>query len=597
MHVNKPNYPTTDQLLEVFSWGDKIHLEKGNEGYLVVGKWEALCLSLIIREGDTLVKDTQVLYDSIYEEIQDMKDDFLSKSFQEGVNLIENIKQTSVHRVFQVFGLFRIWGHPTIDPLKGIVKLKKIACLRRINNKKMTDEITCIFKERFISKHYELHGAWPDCDISKLHKRNVIRQACENNAPFPFRSHRYHRVDLIFLSFNKNFNINQKLNPAEMMSDNSLSLTKTELINSILEHKSIGKATDKAVVVQWLKSTLSDPEQFLKLIGSQGFASEESVFGVCGKERELKLFARFFGLSTLLKRMYIVITEAILASVFLKYFPEITMMDDSLTLLKKFHSKTKGMKDRNHFDEYTLVTNIDFEKWNSHMRESETYKIFECFDQLIGINTLYTRTHEMFSSASMYLADGSYLPNVNTKKGCLEPGETVWTNHLGGIEGLRQKGWTIFTVCVLYKVMEQMQTKFTLMGQGDNQVMLCYYPKTLSPDTVKENHSRLILIMEEILSKIGPPLKKEETWSSSWLLYGKYAILEGAPMSVSLKKMCRMMTHSNEGFPTLETSISSIASNASAATVSDFYIHIIGRHICVFQAIYLSHIWEHLLIK
>lgn len=162
MHVNKPNYPTTDQLLEVFSWGDKILLEKGNEGYLVVGKWEALCLSLIIREGDTLVKDTQVLYDSIYEEIQDMKDDFLSKSFQEGVNLIENIKQTSVHRVFQVFGLFRIWGHPTIDPLKGIVKLKKIACLRRINNKKMTDEITCIFKERFISKHYELHGAWPD---------------------------------------------------------------------------------------------------------------------------------------------------------------------------------------------------------------------------------------------------------------------------------------------------------------------------------------------------------------------------------------------------------------------------------------------------
>lgn len=106
----------------------------------------------------------------------------------------------------------------------------------------MTDEITCIFKERFISKHYELHGTWPDCDVSKLHKRNVIRTACENNAPFLFRSNRYHKVNLVFLSINKNFNINQKLNPAEMMSDNSLSLTKTDHINSILEHQSIGKA-------------------------------------------------------------------------------------------------------------------------------------------------------------------------------------------------------------------------------------------------------------------------------------------------------------------------------------------------------------------
>lgn len=435
----------------------------------------------------------------------------------------------------------------------------------------MTEEITNIFKEKIIIKHYELHGTWPKCNVENLHKYNPIRVAYTHNAPFPQRATRYQRRDLSFLSFEKTFNINQKLNPAEMMSDNSLSLCKTELIQAIIKDMSIGKSTDKAVVVQWLMSDLSDPEEFLRLISEKGFEEEEQVFGVCGKERELKIYARFFGLSTLLKRMYIVITEAILASVFLKYFPEITMMDDSLTLLKKFHLRTRSMNSKAGFDERVVVTNVDFEKWNSHMRKGETDGIFSCFDQLIGIPNLYVRTHEMFTNSIMYLADGSYIPEVDPKTNNLKLSDIAWVGHLGGIEGLRQKGWTIFTVCVLYKVMEQMEVKFTLMGQGDNQVMLCSYSSTLSDNEISTRHARLIDVMAEVLAKVGPPLKKEETWSSSRLfIYGKYPILEGAPMSVSLKKMCRMMTHSNEGFPTLETSISSIASNASAACISDF---------------------------
>lgn len=54
--------------------------------------------------------------------------------------------------------------------------------------------------------------------------------------------------------------------------------------------------------------------------------------GVKEKEREGKLKARLYGLMTLMKRMYIVLTEALLAE-HIVLFPEITMIDDELLLL------------------------------------------------------------------------------------------------------------------------------------------------------------------------------------------------------------------------------------------------------------------------
>lgn len=66
------------------------------------------------------------------------------------------------------------------------------------------------------------------------------------------------------------------------------------------------------------------------------------------------------------------------------------------------------------------------------MRKEETLGIFKGFD-LLGRPNLYTRTHKMF----FHFADGTITP-INTEGEVID--DRVWSNHLGGIEGLRQKG-------------------------------------------------------------------------------------------------------------------------------------------------------------
>lgn len=43
------------------------------------------------------------------------------------------------------------------------------------------------------------------------------------------------------------------------------------------------------------------------------------------------------------------------------------------------------------------------------------------------------------------------------------------------MKGMRQKGWTIFTVIILKHICEKLQVPFQLLGQGDIQVLITQY--------------------------------------------------------------------------------------------------------------------------
>jgi hypothetical protein len=95
-------------------------------------------------------------------------------------------------------------------------------------------------------------------------------------------------------------------------------------------------------------------------------------------------------------------------------------------------------------------------------------------------------------------------------------------------------------------IAESHEVECEIMGQGDNQVLILTY--TYRADmTYKEQHDLLMKDLENVLTMIGPPLKREETWdSSNFFIYGKYPVLFGEPMSMSLKNICRTMRLTNE---------------------------------------------------
>lgn len=227
------------------------------------------------------------------------------------------------------------------------------------------------------------------------------------------------------------------------------------------------------MTVRWLRTNFQNPREFLEEIGENGFSPNCAVCGVYPKEREGKNAPRLFGLMTLERRLYIVITEALLADFILKYFPEITMTFGQWTLMTHLHQVTRNFDDAKGAAT-SIVTNIDFEKWNSNMREPETMVIFSDFDDLFGIKGVFSRSNEVLSGCTSYLADGTITPKWENPM-TMKEGIGVWRGHLGGIAGMRQKGWTIFTVIILKYVCELNQTSCELLGQGDNQVLITKY--------------------------------------------------------------------------------------------------------------------------
>lgn len=130
---------------------------------------------------------------------------------------------------------------------------------------------------------------------------------------------------------------------------------------------------------------------------------------------------------------------------------------------------------------------------------------------------------------------------------------------------MRQKGWTIFTVVILKMLSDKLNVKSQLMGQGDNQVLINrYYPRPGM--TIKDQHDNFMIQLENFLSSFGPPLKVEESWTSSkFFTYRKVPIYQGVPLPMPLKKVCRMHRLNNDGVTNLDGALNSISANASAA--------------------------------
>lgn len=139
-------------------------------------------------------------------------------------------------------------------------------------------------------------------------------------------------------------------------------------------------------------------EKFLKRlrffkINQHGFKEGDNVIGVYPKERELKRMCRLFGLLPLNKRLYVMLTESLIAENLFKYFNEITMTFDSVTLQTKLHFNTQKQA-HNLFSQFlTVITNTDFAKWNSNMRNEETLRIFQDMDTLFRWLAAISRTH------------------------------------------------------------------------------------------------------------------------------------------------------------------------------------------------------------
>lgn len=332
--IPSPSFLSTYDLDTLFDLGDEILKKGGDPAYKLIYGLEPMIVSSLVGNIPVGKAGNPTFHQNI------LKD---QKALATKLNILSEwgkwydfiIKQERpITMKSQIYGMYRLWGHPTVDPILGAMAMRKIATTFRYPDQKYIDKINCRFKEEFIIRYHKKHGVWPEVDVSLLSPQNIIRKSYEEMCVLPIRHRRYRREHLILIKFKQNLVVDPKFDLLELLSDKALSLPTPDLINSILTKHHPGSSLDRSVLLNWLSSYLHDPVSFLRTIDEEGFPENERSIGLKEKEREGKTDPRLFGLTTLHKRMYIVLTEALIAEHVLQYFPEITMADDELSLDK-----------------------------------------------------------------------------------------------------------------------------------------------------------------------------------------------------------------------------------------------------------------------
>jgi mRNA capping enzyme len=557
-------------LARLCNLGDQLIEKCGNDAYEALGMYEAICVGIMQSKSPDDIIDNNVFLRNCHEEMEELVGELSHPTFARGClkeieKCIEKMESTDISNAFC---LYRIWGHPTVDIYKGMAKVHKIATKIKEIPPSMGTIAVCQFRKMFMSTYFKKHHRYPPFSGDPT---GYVGKCVTDNVPIRIEHPGYNLRDFESVQLGETYRVPDTFDMCHILNDKAVSPDMSELKDSIKAGRGTSCGGKRRGILRWMEGDSINCRSFLAEIDLLGLSKEDLLIGMYEKEREIKVSARMYSLMTERMRYYFVLTEGLIADYILPHFPEITMKDSLNVLIKKMWEsggqRSKGSKDVN--------INIDFSKWNTNMREDLTMKIFKEMDHVFGFDNLISRTHEIFINSLIYSASGKYLPNI--VDGEIEDDPPMcYRGHLGGFEGLRQKGWTVATVCLLAYLSERQKLGMKLMGQGDNQIIrlrmpVSYWGALKLTEDMQKKEARLVVdrfvdSMDILFSGAGLPIKVRETWTSSRLfMYGKVMLLDGCQLPQWYKKTLRSYALSNEGTLTISGVIGTIATNMCSA--------------------------------
>ncbi|QMP82349.1 RNA-dependent RNA polymerase [Isopteran arli-related virus OKIAV103] len=584
-HIIQSCYRVYDEELSV----------SGNIAYIKIARWESLCMAVMLKLHDRL-KRSNSYFDWLEDEIEVDSDTSSAKIIK--LLLKEDL---SVEMLAEMHGLYRHWGHPTVQEELGCEKVKYIAQNRPMPNMVILNKMSGALKRQFISSFIGKHGRWPRImNIEALKGKPIHDLVVNQSKILNLHSPSYPLEDWGLIRFGKEFDFDYHLDYTDMLEDRSISVKRSE-IRSLYSSDALGykpsmSTTDRRVLKEALKRPTVDIKAICNLVQKNRIPKEWKIIIVHAKERELKIAPRLFAMMTFEMRLYYSVTEANIAEFIFKYFPQQTMTLDEADLSKRLYTLTGSVSDT--LAVLSALLGIDFSSWNICWTFPSTADVFQFLDDLFGTPGLYLATHQFFEQSLIALASHHNPPQTLIGKPSGQPLECneLWYNHLGGFEGLRQKGWTLCTIGLLLLVEATTGLKSYIIGQGDNQVCKLMLPLPENCDSaesyiysdqeeISSNIDKFIQKLQEYASEIGLHVKKDETWVGMDILaYGKEILYKGAYMPQGLKRISRLLTDVNEIYPTLHTKVSTLQTAGMACSQKSYDI-ITPYFLCTVEAL------------
>lgn len=486
------------------------------------------------------------------------------------------MEEDSEDMVLTYYGIFRHWGHPFIEYLTGLEKLYLQVSMKKEIDLSYAEDLASDLAFMVLQSQFKEHKTWY-VDKSKLsphHKLYNNVEKCTWPTPNVIQDfgNNWHKLPLT-----KCFEIPDVTDPSLLYSDKSHSLDLDAIINHLRNYPGRSIPTKK-VLRTLMERTATNWPEFLERIDKFGLPKNSLVIGLKEKEREVKRFGRFFSLMSWDLREYFVFTEYLIKTYFVPLFYGLTMADDLTTVVKKMLDNTNG-QGLNDYSQITIANHIDYEKWNNHQRKESNGPVFKVMGQFFGLPNLFYRTHEFFEKSFIYYNNRTDLMKVVNGEIQNSTSQRVcWQGQKGGLEGLRQKGWSILNLLVIRREGASRNTRIRTLAQGDNQVICTQYKLqkcrtdeelSLHIDEILVNNKNIMSAIERGTKSIGLIINKDETMQSAdYLNYGKVPVFRSNIRISEVKRYARVTCTSNDQIPTMSAILSTVTSNA--LTVSHF---------------------------
>lgn len=562
-----PPYNTISKLYWI---GDVALMLRGNPGYSFVKTFETEAIANLHRKSEErlefVVKSD--FYAAMTQEIdavaEEMGISLLSKQLHELFGELEE------EEILEMAGLFRHWGHPIIFVSLGLSKVHANATKDVNKNLGLMRELAADLKHLLVREYFKKNGVWPP-NTTYNGKNKVLSRAIKTGT-FPSVSMGDHiGEEWLNVSFSWCVERNAVIPILELIGDKSHSVGRAELMNLLRKRNLLMQSSSRRVLETLLSCSIIDIDQLLNEIDSSGLPPDDLIIQLNEKEREMKLEGRLFALMTFRLRCYFVATEWLISKYILPVLPEISVNKSQTELQKSLYNLTGINLLEKEFNQHFI--HLDYEKWNNFQRHESTYEVFKVIDEALGYKRLISRTHEIFSSC--FITYSKRLDKI--PKDLSENLPWCWWGHKGGLEGLRQKGWSVVGALLLRKVARLVGRKIQVLLQGDNQLVVlrydCMYSKT--EKEYLQERINIRRLSEEVLNNIcvlsdsiGLHIKREETWMSNNILYyGKYPVLYGTARGMVLKRLCRLFSMANELTPSLANLLNATVTTCLSAGV------------------------------
>lgn len=330
------------------------------------------------------------------------------------------------------------------------------------------------------------------------------------------------------------------------------------------------KGRETRVLTRFLSGENLKVKEVLQKIEDDDVPSTWKVMIAVMKEKEAKISnARCFCKLVYEMRLYQTSTERNIASRVFPYVRHQTMTMDERELLNTLSAMTAPFGTNR--SDYAFIC-LDYSRWCLSMTPPACTPLFVELDALFGMRRVFAYSQAFPYECLVVLQDRFKPPLFEGD----EPVESLRAQRsmTRWMEGMHQKGWTLLTQCAILAAAEVRGTAATLLGQGDNQIIVLELPSPSSLSRLRQTASSFVHAFVSDLSArstdLGLLLKPEETWVSTVLFeYGKTYHFQGAAVSNSLKRASRIASDSNDGIQSFSNRISSIFSAGMSVAGAD----------------------------